>query len=346
MSVVSIIVAILIFSFIIIFHEFGHFSLAKAFDVRVNEFTLGLGPTLFSIQGKETKFCLNLLPFGGSCVMEGEDEESSDERAFNKKPLWQKFLIVVAGPLFNFILAFLLSLIFIGALGYDAPVIENLMEGYPAEEAGLLPGDEIRSFNGFDIHFYSEISIYTFFHAGETLDVEYLRDGSTYHTTLTPSYDEESGRYFLGIQGNSTRVKGNAFSVIKYSFYEIRYQIYVALQSLKMLFLGQLNVSDMSGPVGIVKTIGDSYTEATHYGVFVTVMQMISIAILLSANLGVMNLLPIPALDGGRLFIFIIEGILRKKLDERIEGAINLVGFALLMTLMIVVMISDISKLM
>ena len=345
MSVVSIIVAILIFSFIIIFHELGHFSLAKAFDVRVNEFTLGLGPTIFSIQGKETKFCLNLLPFGGSCVMEGEDEESDDERAFNKKALWQKALIVFAGPLFNFILAFLLSLIFIGAMGYDKPLVEDVMEGYPAEEAGLLAGDEIVSLNNFNIHFYNEVTVYTFFHAGQTLDVEYLRDGQTFHATITPKYNEESGRYLLGIQGNTTREKGNAFTVVKYSFYEIRYQIYVTLQSLKMLFTGQLGVQDMSGPVGIVKTIGDSYTQASNYGVLITVMQMISIAILLTANLGVMNLLPFPALDGGRLLLFFIEGVTRRKIDERIEGGINFVGFALLMMLMVVVMISDISKL-
>lgn len=345
MSIISIIVAILIFSFIIIFHELGHFSVAKAFDVRVNEFTLGLGPTIFSIQGKETKFCLNLLPFGGSCVMEGEDEESDDERAFNKKSLWQKALIVFAGPFFNFILAFVLSLIFIGAMGYDKPLVEDVMDGYPAKEAGLMAGDEITSINGFPIHFYNEVTVYTFFHTGQTLNVEYIRDGKEQSATITPKYNEDSGRYLLGIQGNTTREKGNAFTVIKYSFYEIRYQIYVTLQSLKMLFTGQLGVQDMSGPVGIVKTIGDSYTEATNYGVLITVMQMISIAILLTANLGVMNLLPFPALDGGRLLLFLVEAVTRKKIDERIEGGINFVGFALLMMLMVVVMISDISKL-
>lgn len=346
MSIVSIIVAILIFSFIIIFHELGHFSLAKAFDVRVNEFTLGLGPTIFSVQGKETKFCLNLLPFGGSCVMEGEDEESDDARAFNKKPLWQKALIVFAGPFFNFILAFLLSLIFIGAMGYDKPLVEDVMDGYPAEEAGLMAGDEIRSINNFSIHFYNEVTVYTFFHTGQTLDVEYERDGEIHHATITPKYNEESGRYLLGIQGNTTREKGNFITVAKYSLYEIRYQIYVALQSIKMLLTGQIGVQDMSGPVGIVKTFSDSYTEASQYGAFITVMQMISIAILLTANLGVMNLLPFPALDGGRLVLFFVEAVTRKKIDERIEGGINFVGFALLMMLMVVVMISDISKIL
>ena len=155
-----IIIAILIFGFIIIFHELGHFSIAKACNVRVNEFTLGLGPTLVSFGKGETKYCLKLLPFGGSCVMEGEDSESDDDRAFNKKPLWQRFLIVFAGPFFNFLLAFILSLIMIGSAGYYSPTIGQVTAGYPAEEAGLAAGDEIVSINGYPIHFYNEISIY------------------------------------------------------------------------------------------------------------------------------------------------------------------------------------------
>ncbi len=342
----SILVAILIFSFIIIFHELGHFIFAKAFDVRVNEFTLGLGPTIFSVQGKETKFCLNLLPFGGSCVMEGEEEESEDDRAFNKKALWKKALIVFGGPLFNFILAFLLSVIMIANVGYDSTVIDEVNKEYPAYEAGLQGGDEILSLNGFRVHFYSEISVYNYFHPGKTLEIKYKRDGKTYSTTLTPKYDDEAGRYLIGITKYNERTKGNFIDVITHSFYEIRYQIYVALEGLKMLLTGKLNVSDMSGPVGIVKTIGDNYTEASAYGVFVTVMQMISIAILLSANLGVMNLIPIPALDGGRLLFYLVEAVTRKKISQRVEAGINFVGFALLMMLMIVVMISDIAKLM
>ena len=342
----SILVAILIFSFIIIFHELGHFIFAKAFDVRVNEFTLGLGPTIFSVQGKETKFCLNLLPFGGSCVMEGEEEESEDDRAFNKKALWKKALIVFGGPLFNFILAFLLSVIMIANVGYDSTVIDEVNKEYPAYEAGLQGGDEILSLNGFRVHFYSEISVYNYFHPGKTLEIKYKRDGKAYSTTLTPKYDDEAGRYLIGITKYNERTKGNFIDVITHSFYEIRYQIYVALEGLKMLLTGKLNVSDMSGPVGIVKTIGDNYTEASAYGVFVTVMQMISIAILLSANLGVMNLIPIPALDGGRLLFYLVEAVTRKKISQRVEAGINFVGFALLMMLMIVVMISDIAKLM
>ncbi len=161
----KIIVAILIFSLIIIFHELGHFLFAKKCGVKVNEFTLGLGPTLISWGKGETKYCLKLLPFGGSCVMEGEDEESDSDRAFNKKSLWERFQIVFGGPLFNFILAFILSVVYISAIGINDTTITDVTPGLGAEEAGLKAGDEIVSINGYRVHFYNEISMYTFIHA-------------------------------------------------------------------------------------------------------------------------------------------------------------------------------------
>lgn len=340
-----IIIAILIFGFIIIFHELGHFSVAKACNVRVNEFTLGLGPTIFSFGKGETKYCLKLLPFGGSCVMEGEDSESDDERAFNHKPLWQRFLIVFAGPFFNFLLAFILSLIMIGSVGYYAPTVGQIRQGYPAQRAGLMPGDEIVSIDGYPIHFYNEISIYTFFHKKNRYTVEYRRGDETKSVRIRPKYDSELKRYLIGIIGESGMTKPGVTGTIRYSVYEIRYQIYIVLQSLKELILGNVSINDMSGPVGIVKTIGDTYKESLPSGAFYVVMNMINIAILLTANLGVMNLLPFPALDGGRLLIFIIEGITRKKIPEKVEAYINAVGFVLLMVLMIVIMGNDIRKL-
>lgn len=341
----NIIIAILIFGFIIIFHELGHFSVAKACGVRVNEFTLGLGPTIVSFGKGETKYCLKLLPFGGSCVMEGEDGESDDERAFNHKPLWQRFLIVFAGPFFNFLLAFILSLIMIGSAGYYAPTVAGTTPGYPAEAAGIQAGDEITSINGYPIHFYNEISIYTFFHKKKSYNVRYERDRKTYETKLTPKYDKESNRYLLGVRGAAERTHPGVGGTIAYSFHEIKYQIYVVIESLKELFLGHVSINDMSGPVGIVKTIGDTYNQSLADGAYYVVMNMINITILLTANLGVMNLLPFPALDGGRLLIFIIEGITRKKIPEKVEGYINAVGFVLLMILMVVIMGNDIRKL-
>lgn len=341
----SIILAIIIFSLIIIFHELGHFLVAKKCNVKVNEFCLGLGPTLLRFTPGETTYSLKLLPFGGACMMEGEDKDSGDERAFFTKPLWQRAAIVAAGPVFNFIMAYILSVILIGCIGYDVPQVSAVIEGSPAEEQGIEEGDRILALNGYKIHFYQEISVYTFFHPGEAIDVTYEREGKSYSTEITPVYNEEAGRYLLGLQGNQMREKGNVITTCKYGFYEMKYQIFATFESLKMLVTGQLSVNDMSGPVGIVKTIGDTYDASVSSGVFYVLMNMLNIAILLSANLGVMNLLPIPALDGGRLLFFLIEGIRGRKMNEEIEERIHLAGFFLLMALMVVVMFNDIYKL-
>lgn len=341
----SIIFAIIIFSLIILFHELGHFLVAKKCDVKVNEFCLGLGPTILHFQKGETTYSLKLLPFGGACMMEGEDTDSTDSRAFNKKSVWQRFAIVAAGPVFNFIMAYVLAVILIGAIGYDVPVITGVMDGYSAQEQGMEAGDTIVSLNNYRVHFYQEVSVYSFFHPGETMEVTYMRDGKKHTATITPKYNEEDGRYLLGITGNYAREKGNVIDTLCYGFYEMKYQIYATFQSLKMLFTGKLSVNDMSGPVGIVKTIGDTYDASVTSGMFAVVMNMLNIAVLLSANLGVMNLLPLPALDGGRMVFYVIEAIRGKRINEEIEGRVHLIGFALLMVLMVVIMFNDIRKL-
>ena len=342
----KIILAILIFSFIIIFHELGHFLFAKKCGVKVNEFTLGLGPTLISWSKGETKYCLKLLPFGGSCVMEGEDEESDSDRAFNKKSLWERFQIVFAGPFFNFILAYILSVVYIASIGVNDTSITDVIEGYAAEEAGLEAGDTIISINGYKVHFYNEISMYTFLHSDEeSFEIVYSRNGQEESTTLVPKYSEESGRKLIGITKNADYQKVSPVNVLKYAVYEIKYQIYITLASLKMLFLGQVSVNDISGPVGVVSTISSVYDQSITSGIFYVFINLTSIAILLTANLGVMNLLPFPALDGGRILLIIIEGIRGKKMNPNIENGINLVGFAMLMMLMVVVMYNDIMKL-
>ena len=205
MNIISIIIAIILFGIIVIFHELGHFLLAKANGIKVNEFCLGLGPTLFGIQKGETKYSIKLLPFGGACIMEGEDESSQDNRAFNNKSVWARMSVVFAGPFFNFIMAFIFALIIICAAGYDSPKISGVVDGYAAEEAGFKAGDEIVKLNNTNIHFYREISLYSVLHKGEDVKVTYLRDGKTETTTLKPKYDEELGRYLYGFTVSGER---------------------------------------------------------------------------------------------------------------------------------------------
>lgn len=341
----KIILAILIFSFIVIFHEFGHFITAKLSGIRVNEFMVGLGPKLIGFTKGETTYSINLLPFGGACVMEGEDQESSDERSFNNKSVFTRILVVVAGPVFNFILAYLLSVIMLGVMGYNPPTISGVSEGSAAYEAGIQEGDTIISLNNYRVRFYQEISVYNFLHPGEEMNVTFERDGKRQTVSLTPKYNEEYGRYLLGVTSNGQRIKGSVWNILCYSAYELKYQIYVTYESLVMLFTGQVSMNEMSGPVGIVKTIGDTYDESLSSGALYVVMNLINLTILLSANIGFMNLLPIPALDGGRLLIYIVEVIRRKRMDLELEAKINYIGFAALMALMILIMFNDIRKL-
>lgn len=343
----NIIIAIIIFSIIILFHELGHFLLAKFNGIRVNEFCLGLGPTLFGFTRGETKYSVKLLPFGGACMMEGEDGESKDERAFNSKSVWARISVVVAGPVFNFIMAWVFALIVIGSAGYDRPVLVGVMEGFPAEEAGLQAGDEIISMNGYRTHFYREVSQYSMFHPGEDVEIVYERDGKRYETTLAPQMDEESGRELLGISGSLVREKGNFLQTITHSFYEVRYWICNTIDSLRMLVTGKVGVNDLSGPVGIVKVMGDTYdSNQSAGGTGLAILSMVNFSIFLSANLGIMNLLPIPALDGGRLVFLIIEAIRRKKIDPEKEGMVHFVGLMALMALMVFVMFNDIRNIL
>lgn len=340
----SIIIAIIIFSVIILFHELGHFLLAKVNGIRVNEFSLGLGPTLCGFTKGETKYSLKLLPFGGACMMEGEDADSEDDRAFYKKSVWARMSVVFAGPLFNFIMAFVLAIVVLAIAGYTRPVVGSVTEGYSAQKAGLMEGDVITKMGNKRIHLFKELTFYTFAHSGEEIKVTYERNGKEYETQLKPTYNEEAGRYMIGITSGNLE-KGNPISILKYSFYEVKYYIDTTLVSLKMLVTGGVSAKDMSGPVGIVSTIGQTYEESQSSGALYVFLNMCVMCILLSANLGVMNLLPIPALDGGRLFFMIIEAIRGKRIDPDKEGMVHFIGLLLLFALMGFIMFNDIRKL-
>ena len=343
--IIKYIIAILLFSAIILFHELGHFLLAKANGIRVNEFSLGLGPTIVGFTKGETKYSTKLLPFGGACMMEGEDSQSDDDRSFQKKSVWARISVVAAGPIFNFIMAFVLAVIILGNIGISTPTVAQVEDGYGAQTAGLQAGDEIIKMNHKHIHFFKEISMYTLFHAGETVEVTYERNGERHIVEVQPTYDEEQGRYRYGIDGSGEYTKVGPIKTLQYSVYEVKYWIQYTVGSLKMLLTRQVSVNDLSGPVGIVKTIGDTYDMSKSDGAFYVWMNLLNLALLLSANLGVMNLLPIPAMDGGRLVFLVIEAIRGKRVSEDKEGMVHFIGLLCLFGLMILIMFNDIRKL-
>ena len=346
----KIILALLIFSVIVIVHELGHFLLAKFNGITVTEFSLGMGPRILSTVKGGTRYSWKLLPFGGSCMMLGEDMEDTGEGSFGSKSVWARISVVAAGPIFNFLLAYVMSVFIIGSIGYDQPVILAVTDGYAAEQAGIQVGDVITEINGKKIHSYREVSNYNMFHqeefqTGAPGKIKYMREGQEYAVNLIPA-DNGSGRHILGIAGNTNyRIKCSSLEVLKYSAYEVKYWIELTFSSLKMMLQGQVTLDDVSGPVGVVDMIGETYEESKEDGVFYIWLNMLNMAILLTANLGVMNLLPIPALDGGRLVFLIIEAVRRKRLDPETEGKIHFAGLMLLMMFMVVVMFNDVKKL-
>lgn len=341
----SILIAVLIFGIIIIIHELGHFLLAKKNGITVVEFSLGMGPRLLSTEKGGTRYSLKLLPFGGSCMMLGEDDSTMEEGSFASKSVWARISVIAAGPIFNFILAFFLSLFIVGGIGVDRPVILATSEGYPAAEAGIQKGDRILKMNNWNIHLSREVSNYITFHQGQDVTVTYEHDGEERTVTLTPKQNE-SGRYVIGLTTSASyRERVSPLETLKYSAYEVKYWIQTTIESLKLLVRGQVGLNDMSGPVGVVSMIGETYEESSSDGAFYVWINMLNIAILLTANLGVMNLLPLPALDGGRLVFLFLEAIRRKRIDPEKEGMVHFVGLMALMLLMVVVMFNDVRNL-
>lgn len=450
----NIIIAILIFSLIIVIHELGHFLLAKKNGIFVTEFSIGMGPRIASLVKTEkgyrprlflsqhdfdttsewkntTKYSWKLFPIGGSCIMMGEDEAIEDDRAFNKKGVWARISVVIAGPIFNFILAFVLAMFIIGIIGYDPSVITSVSKDSAAAKAGIQTGDLITEINGENIDIGRDAITYLQFNplGSAAVDLTFKRDGVENKAALTPVmvktymlgfgyqpdgaapainsiYEDmplakaglqngdvilkinntaikdgtalsqffqenpltdqsltvtysRSGKesavevtpvltsenYSIGIAINSARVKTNALGVIKYSAIEVKYWIKTTIQSLGQILRGKVSKDDIAGPVGIVSFIGDTYQASKSDGILYVFLSLANISILLSANLGVMNLLPIPALDGGRLVFLFLELFRGKPVDQAKEGLVHMIGLVALMLLMVFVMFNDISRL-
>nr|WP_295310147.1 RIP metalloprotease RseP [uncultured Blautia sp.] len=425
----KIILALLIFSAIILFHELGHFLLAKKNKIVVTEFSLGMGPRLLSTEKNGTRYSLKLLPLGGSCAMLGEDMEDEAQGTFNGAPVWGRIATVAAGPIFNFILAFVFAVIIVALVGYDPAKVIQVESSSTVSEAGLQEGDIIKEYQGYHIDLARDLYLYMYLNSpqedetihltverdgkdvelsfkpdvqvryllgfnrkstdsleveslipgmglsetgvepgdvitsingtrlenaddytaylaehpltSEAVTITYERDGLEYTAEVTPS---ESRSAVLGFSYNLGYTRTQGFEVLKYGTLEVKYMIRSTLLSLKELLTGGLGMKDLSGPVGVVDAIGSTYEASKSEGMLSIWVNMLYMAALLSANLGVMNLLPLPALDGGRLVFLVVEAVRRKPVNRQVEGMIHFAGLMVLMLLMVVVMYNDILK--
>ncbi len=430
----GIIIAIIVFSILVLFHEFGHFIMAKAVGIGVTEFSLGMGPRIFSFGKGETKYSLKALPFGGSCAMVGEDDpDETAPNSFGSKPAWARFLVVFAGPAFNIILAFVASLFLLGFGGINTNDVHAVTAGSSAAKAGIEAWkDKVTAVNGHRITMGRELMLYLLDHPldGSPVTVTLERDGASRDVTLDPhvkgyrvgiSYmaGEENasltdvtaggpadkaglkpGDVVLSINGTATPTgsamqqylaahpldgspmifavrrngeelsltmtpepyeindlgfsayyvydnwDGNIFHLLGSGLRETGYWLSYTFTSLKMLVTGKVGVRDLSGPVGIVSTMGQAVEAGVESGgAGVAALNVLTIMVLLSVNLGVMNLLPIPALDGGRILFILFEVIFRRPVPQKAEAAVHFIGFILLMALMAVILFSDVLKL-
>lgn len=344
--IIKILLAILMLGVLIISHEFGHFLLAKANGIAVLEFWVGFGPKLLSLKKNGTLYRLNLIPVGGGCIFDNMDPDNLEESTYRNAPVMSRIATVIAGPFFNFLLAFILALFIAGYGGYSTCKLVEVNPGSPAEAAGLKAGDDIIKLNGQKVHMFSDITLITMFSDGAESVIEFEREGQRYSTTLTPEYNEEYGRYMFGIVGGDVDTLKTPIKSIKNAYYYVIYEVKSVVKSLEWLIVGKISTKELSGPIGMATIVSDEYDYAKESGgAIAVVITMVSLGSLLSANLGVMNLLPIPGLDGSKLLLLIVEGIRRKPLSSKAEGAINLLGVVFILMLLGLVMYNDIYRL-
>ncbi len=343
--------AILLFSFLIFIHELGHFVGAKAFGVQVNEFSLFMGPALFTKQIGETQYSLRLIPFGGYCAMEGEDEESDNPRAFTRAAWWKRLIILVAGVTMNAVFGLIMAIACVLPQNYQTlPQIASLESwSTVGGTSGLQAGDRILEIDGYKVNIYEDFSLMLMVNDTETHDLVIQRDGKK--IVMDDFYME---KHLVTYEDGTTAMKyGIAFTQdemdfgekLKNGWYMAVYNVRSVPLSLKMLFNGSAGMDDVSGPVGIVKTVSDVTGGSSGVTLFAILM---SLGSLLSINLAIMNLLPIPALDGGRAVCLLIttaaEKITGKKIDPKYEGYLHAAGMILLLGFMAVITFMDIKK--
>lgn len=337
---INILIAIIVFGVIVLVHEFGHYIVAVKNGILVEEFAIGMGPKLVGIQRGDTLYSIRILPIGGFCKMLGEAEESKDNRSFSQKSVAARMAVIFAGPLFNFILAFIL--IFLVALGgYASTTIDTVSEGSAAEEVGIQSGDQIISYDGARINNFLDLRFAVTMTGQKEVAVNVLRDGEKMEFNVKPKQDAETKALQIGI---TPLIKSDALGAAKEGFTKIGTYIKFTFKSLWMLITGQVSTNQLLGPIGIIGELGNAYERGMEESFKVAVLSVVGFTIMLSVNLGALNLFPIPALDGCRILFLAVEAVRGKPMRESVENTINLVGFALLMAFMVFVTYNDIVR--
>ncbi|MGL5348474.1 MAG: RIP metalloprotease RseP [Peptostreptococcaceae bacterium] len=333
----TIIAAIILFGIIVFIHELGHFLLAKRAGIRIHEFAVGMGPKLFATKKGDTLYSLRLLPIGGYCAMEGEDGESNDPKSFGRKSILQRASVLFAGPFFNIVFAVVLLIPVFIYMGSPSTILGQIIPNSPAQSVGLKVEDKIIDINGNKINSWEDVITSLHSSKGEEVKITVDRDKETKVFKVTPEKNEQ-GNYVIGIAYKPNK---NFFTAIGSAFTTTVDMTKQMIQFFGQLFTGTVPggvENAVTGPVGVISIVSDQASK----GIF----NLMYIGAVISLNLGILNLLPIPALDGGRLVMLAIEGIRGgKKLDPNKEAAIHMVGFALLMGFMVFITYKDIVRL-
>lgn len=380
---VTLIVSIIMFLVLISFHEFGHFIIAKAMNFKVDEFSVGMGPLILKKQKGETQYSIRALPLGGYCKFEGEDEsDAKDPRAFSNQKPWKRLLVLLAGGVFNVILGFMLFMIIVPATSpISTNVVDKVVQGSYIEESGMLPDDRIIAINGKKVSFYNDISLYTQnFTKDENATVKVLRGKDKIDFSFKPTQQivtytytdngidvkesingkentrfveysdnvkkdeskigqsETATRYIIGFTPKRENV--NFFNVWGEAWNETKFTVKLVYQSFWQMITGKIGINELSGPVGIVSEVNNAVKSGSRSWLYV-----LNLIALLTINLGVFNLLPVPALDGGRIVFVLWEMITRKPVPPEKEGIVHAVGMALLLLFVVFISFHDVMKL-
>ncbi len=348
MQIFIILFAVFLFNLVIFIHEFGHFFTAKLFGVKVNEFAIGMGPKIFKIQKGETLYSIRLFPIGGFCAMEGEDEESESEDSFGKKAAWKRIIIVAAGAIMNIILGIIMMFILLCQEPKIASTrINKFSENSVSNQYGLKENDEIIAVNGYRTYSYNDLMFSLSSDGKDSFDIDVNRNGNAVklNDVKFNMVEGNKGKKHIQIDFYVNPLERNLINILKYTFIDTVSTVRIVWSSLVGLVTGRFKLTNMSGPVGIASAIGSATSEGLKVGILSAISNVLSIMAMITINLGIFNLLPLPALDGGRLVFLIAEMIFGKSLSAKHEGWIHAVGLFLFLALMVFITYSDIIKL-